>query len=439
MHRSTATHGLWLLVALGTFFIGRHFAASPGPAADNPSGGGAGGGRIESTSKSLAEQKRARLAGSGGAGGGDLPGTAREPGASRASLTGEAAIDRTVRTALRDPNPVKRSLAFARLLESVSSDNAIMVQASLKENGANGEQWGLFNYAWGAADPDGALARLPDIEERHRDGFLNQLIPGWASTDPGGAIKYVEAMEPGKGRDRMTGSLVGGLADNDIDTATDYVFQLSQGGDKNAARYIESVAGEVLRNGGPEEGATWADRLEEGDVKAAALARVAGRFVDKDPKAAARWVEQYADDDSAARAIEEVGDEWAERDPSSAVEWLGSLPEGKGKAEGMSSALGEWARRDPTAASQYLAEMPSGGTRDAAIAGFASRLAWEQPREALAWAETITSSSARIDAITRAGQAWARRDAAAAAAWVVDAGLPANVQETIVNPPKRRR
>ena len=83
--------------------------------------------------------------------------------------------------------------------------------------------------------------------------------------------------------------------------------------------------------------------------------------------------------------------------------------------------------------------MPDSPARNAAITGFSSRLAWEDPTAALVWAETITSEGQRHESILHIGRAWARKDAEAAADWAANAGLPENVQQAFLNPPKDKR
>ena len=105
----------------------------------------------------------------------------------------------------------------------------------------------------------------------------------------------------------------------------------------------------------------------------------------------------------------------------------------------MHQALREWTDEDPVAASEYLATMPASPAKDAAIMGFANRLAYEDPAAAIAWAETIATSEGRNTALAVVGRNWASKDPQAAAAWAASSGLPENVQQSIINPDRRRR
>ena len=342
--------------------------------------------------------------------------------------------------AFSDPNPLKRQLAFTRLLEGLTPENAQLIREQMRGGKAEGDQWRLFQYAWGAADGEGALAAAETIEkEDHRNGAIGSALTGWASADPASAIAWVGSKEDGDEKDRLQENLVGGLADHDIGIATSYVMKLANAGDQRAAEYMETVASEQLRKDGHLAAATWAGSLPDGDVKGAALDRVANTYVARDAAGAAAWAEQFVDKDFGARVIEEVGDEWAERDPSAAVAWLGSLSESKGKSEGMSSALGEWARRDPTAASEYLVAMPASELKDTAVHGFVRRVAWEDPESAIVWANSISQDSLRNEAMTRAAQAYFVKDREAALQWLPNSGLSEEAQLKVLETRDDRR
>ncbi len=429
MKPSLTLHASWGLAVLGAFAAGSWWSASR--THDNPAV------RVSSA--------RTVLDLDGGASN-RSPGTnpdSQAPAGDRAVavqklLTAEE-INALTRDAINDPNPLSRNLAFSRLLESLTPENATLVLESLKTNGASRDQWGLFLYAWGSVDGSAAMAHADTLEGREKDRFLNGVMPGWAVKDPTAAIAWLDGQDDGQAKDRLRAQLVGGLADRDTGLATSYAYQQAQAGNKQAGDYLEMIAGEELRKNGPAAAATWGDSLPDGALKGAALDRIAGTYVNKDPEAAAAWAAKFATTDYGARVIEEVGDEWAERDPKAAVAWLETLNEGAGRSEGSYSALREWTRRDAVAASEYLAAMPQSAAKDSAVSGFARSLAYEDPESAVIWARTITDEGSRIQTLTRAGQAWFRRDPAAATNWLQSASLPESAQQAIVNPPDRRR
>ncbi len=434
MKSSLLTHSAWSCAALGTFALG-YLIAKP------------------SDSENASDANRSLTVRNGGMAAASNPsppgsartaglGTAGNPGATaRPVPLSPAALEALAKEALSDPNPLTRSLAFAKLLESMTPENAGTLMETLRANRAGGEQMQLFLYAWGAMDSVGALAHAETLEGRDKERFLNSTIPGWASKDPTAAITWLDTMEEGDAKTRYRSSLVGGLADHDIGVATNYVLARAAAGDKQAAQYMQTVAGEELRKNGPAAAALWGERLPEGAVRNEALEQIAGAYVQRDPTAAAAWAEKFATTSSGAGIVEEIGEEWSERDPKSAVAWLNGLTDGPAKSEGTYSALREWTRRDPTAASEYLAALPPSPSKDSAVSGFARSLAREDPESAVIWAKTISNEASRVQTLTQAGQAWFRRDPAAATTWLQNSQLPAAAQQAILNPPRddRRR
>jgi len=423
MNRPLATHATWIAITVATFVAGSHWARNSKEAHEASAAAVHPNTSISSSrSKHSDRNDSAERATKGSAIDrdttdndelsplGSTPATVARRVLSSAPLLNKAEIEALVRDAIKDPNPITRRHAFDRILESISPENVHILRAAMAETGANSDQWKLFDYAWGASDPAGALAHISVIEEKYRDGFIGNMLPGLASVDPRAAIDFVEGLEAGNRRDRMTGRLIEGLRDHDLGMATDYVFQLSESGDKNAYRHLSELTRDVLHREGLETGREWAEAMPVGALQAGALDRVAHEFVDQDPQAAATWATKYAGEEYAARVIEEVGDEWAESDPAASVAWLNTLPAGRGQNEGMSSALHEWAQRDPVAAGGYLQTMPPSNARDAAIGGFSITIAREDPQTAISWAESITATGRRTETLTRVGQSWARQD-----------------------------
>ncbi|MGB0744108.1 MAG: hypothetical protein ACPGSB_06240 [Opitutales bacterium] len=348
-------------------------------------------------------------------------------------------IETLSRESIRDPNPLKRSLALSRLLSQLTPSNAIAIQNQLRKMGAGSNEIRLFQYAWGAVDGLAATEYASTIENKgQRGNFIRNVVSGWATADPDAAIAFARLQDSGHRDDNAMRGLVEGLSDYNIDYATNFVYQLVKEGDERATRYLRSVSYEAIRSKGVVGATLWGDALPTGEAKASVLDRIANRYVDEDPVAAAKWAEKYADQDFAVRVIEEVGDEWAERDPESAIAWIETISEGPGKKEAMRSALNEWAQRDAVAASEYLVEMPDSATRDYAVNGFALRLSREDPESAVIWAETIADDGLRQQAITQAGRAWFRINSEAATQWLADSELPDEIKQQVQGTPAQR-
>jgi hypothetical protein len=78
--------------------------------------------------------------------------------------------------------------------------------------------------------------------------------------------------------------------------------------------------------------------------------------------------------------------------------------------------------------------MPRSPQRDAAISGFSTGYAWQNPQVAIEWANDIADPALRQQTLTRAGQAYFRRDPESARAWLESSNLPPEAQQQVLNP-----
>lgn len=347
-----------------------------------------------------------------------------------------AGLEAVAEQAIRDPNPLTRRLAFAKLLENMTAENAMQIREQFVAlGGARGDMWNDFNYAWGALAGREAFefARTSDEPD------LGAALTGWAAADPAGALAVLDSLpEEMQGQRRsLEGNIVAGIADHDLNMATEVALRFGAEDSRHGERLLRDVANEALRQGGPETASVWVETLPDGDAKGSAMRRVTESYVRQDPAAAAAWAGQFADQEYSRSAIGEIGDEWAERDPQAAVSWLETLPAGDSQNTGFSQALGEWEDRDPEAAGEYLMSMDRSPQRDAAISGFARGYAWQDPTTAIAWASDISDPQIRERSLTQVGQAYFRRDPEGARIWLESSGLSQESQQRVLNPRRR--
>ena len=336
--------------------------------------------------------------------------------------------------ATKSSNPIERRKAFDRLLQEMQSDTftteqAMTMRAALHEKGANGEQWRAFDYAWGANDPEAALAHLDEIDERYRNGFASNMIPGLASAEPQMAIDLVDTFS-GSQKFQMTSGLIEGLTDYDIGFATDYVSQLADDGVPGAFRHIGRLAHEVLSTAGFEEGVAWAEGLDPGQLQAAALRRVAHEYADKAPQKAADWAKQFVGQDQNSRLFGEVVREWGNW--QAANDWVDSLEPSLAKQDALSAIYGFRGSQEPHEAVQDILSMPASDDRNFAINGFISGLAHQDGEAAVTWAAEITSTGMRQSAMIRAGKQFYQQDQQAATEWFDASGLPDSAWNQVV-------
>ena len=338
----------------------------------------------------------------------------------------KAEIKTLVDLAIKSSDPIERRKAFDRLLEEMKSDSfnyeqAMNIRIAMHQGGASGDQWRTFDYAWGANDPASAIKEIDNIPEQYRRGFTSNMLPGLASVEPQTAIGIVEAME-GEMRQQMTGRLIEGLADYDINFATDYVIEMAESGDPNIAQHMKRLAKEVMETTGLEGGLEWVENLEEGALQATALRSVANEYANERPEEAAKWSEQFIGNDQNARIFGEIVREWGDKEAAAA--WVDSLEPGQGQKDAISAVYGFKGSRTPEKALQEIQAMPQSDNKDFALNGFISGLAGQDGEAAVAWAEEITRPGMRTAAMVRAAKQYFKQDSSATQEWFVSSGLP---------------
>lgn len=430
MKKTLMIHGCWALAVFAAFSLG---SRKGGPVSDSDDGGRMDGSRATARLDGAGSDSRASRTGN----------RPKETGgeSNLSALLGSVGsasgnLNLLIEQALRDPNPIKRRLAFSRLLEAMTPENAESIRTQLVSLGASDDQWRDFHYSWGAISGKAAYDHAIKSDEPD----LAATMSGWAAANPAEALAALKNLPPelqGQ-RDELTASVVSGIAHRDPGMATDLVLQLGREGNAQAGNLMEIVAKETLRTKSIEQASQWAESLPDGPLKGTAMGKIAESYARKDPKAAAEWAQRFASNDYASQTIKVIGGQWAGSDPLAAVSWLDSLPASSGQTAGLTNAFNDWEDSDPAAAGEYLLAMPQSAKRDSAISGFATGYAWQNPQLAITWANEISDPTLRQNSLIFSGQIFFRANPDGARAWLESSGLPADAQQQITTPRDRR-
>ncbi|MFZ9937973.1 MAG: hypothetical protein ACO3JG_13100, partial [Luteolibacter sp.] len=214
-------HGAWCLAALAAFGLGSMRKGSAGPAGESVEPGSPGDARGSSAAShdgspaSGGQIRRVRQSS-------DLKDSAlaRLFGGKSAA----AGLDALAIQAFRDPNQITRRLAFSKLLEAMTAENAAQIRAQLVELGAEPDQWRDFNYSWGALAGKDAF----DLAAKSKEKDLNDTLTGWAAANPSAAMAALDNLPPELENQRreLTRSVVAGLADTNRTLAAEMVLNL---------------------------------------------------------------------------------------------------------------------------------------------------------------------------------------------------------------------
>jgi len=331
----------------------------------------------------------------------------------------------------RSTDPLAKREAFGRLLAGLTKENALEIREQIDPLEASDAMFREFHFAWGKIG--GMEAVLHGTDTPKSD--MGPALAGWASADPAAARAWYDSLpEKGQGANRgqMKEAFVHGLAIADPAKAVEFVMGLSDAKDPRAKQMMGIIAEKQIQAGGTASAASWAAALPDGEMRNHAYYEVARAKVRADPAAAAAWAAPLAAEKGGGAIVYGISSEWSGRDGAAAAKWLDTLRGDQSAAYG--PAFAGWAKADPLAASERISSMPPSGNRDNAIGGLIYSYRWEDPVSSIAWANQIQDAKSRESVLTLTAEAYAKKDPAAAAAWLPGSGLPAKTQQRFLNP-----
>lgn len=350
-------------------------------------------------------------------------------------------MTRAVTEALRETNPIKSQMLFARLMEELTPENAQSALTMLRENTAGWESMrymGMLAYAWGGVDPKAAMEQLQQGGGRDTRMGQASALTGWAAQDPKGAVAWLAAYE-GEGKEWMSQSLISGLAKSDFDTAFKYATAIEEGGDKTRA--AETLSRELIRTGGIDKAREWFASLTDANMKDGAFGTLTDQLRRSDPDKVADFVRQHATQPYARDAVANMAEELGRKDVQEGLKFVNGLT-GPNQPRAYAEVVGEWMDRnegaDSVQASEYVTRMPAGDNRDAAASVIARRMADEDPAAAIAWASSIGGAEQRQEAMVEVGRRYMRSDPVNGAAWLAQSGLSPEAQQQVTAPREER-
>ncbi|NIP93846.1 MAG: hypothetical protein GWO24_10485, partial [Akkermansiaceae bacterium] len=189
MKRSVLVHGGWCLAAITSFFLGSQVF---------PSGGGSPG---ENTRSDRSSGSKSLRPGQGGAGpAGEVGGPGRRVMGERVAVRGPGngglrlsesevqALGERFRTAA---SPIERRLAFSRLLEGLTPENAALLRKQIEHLPAHSAEFREFHYAWGAVAGEDAVMFGADTPKPD----MAPALAGWAGANPRAAIQWFQNLK----------------------------------------------------------------------------------------------------------------------------------------------------------------------------------------------------------------------------------------------------
>ncbi len=275
---------------------------------------------------------------------------------------------------------------------------------------------------WAEKELDAASAWLLAQQPGHRRDFaILEIASRLVRKDPAAATRFLEHLE-NKYRARFP-STPNGF------TAMSAVLQWAKKDFDAAAHYARGVKNRELRQAllgalgssesrSPQEVLTWADAIDDQDVRSDITTGAIARLADGDPHAALTYLRtlpsglQFKHADGVIRKL-------AERDIAAARRAVEELPEGRTRSGALTAMLSTWIRTDLDGATSYVKTLPEGSARTSAIRELASRIPERDRMAALELASLLPAGHERERAMHSIASQWAGSEPKAAAEYLL--------------------
>ncbi len=339
--------------------------------------------------------------------------------------------------ALAEPNPVSRMAAITQLLSNLDETNlnsALDVFKDIPIRPDNKSEYQMLLYAWAKFDGEGAIkyasenlaARGISVGELRR-----AALPGWASTDPAAAAKWLdektlaeaaekgtklEAGAPVRPEADYVAALIKGWAEKDPYGASAYLMERYEHG-KERETLIGEIASSMMKEGAG-AAVAWAESFEDTQFKEEAFEELAEDWSSIDPDATAQWLAKHINEPYSKEAVEDLARGWAVKDLDSAVKWFETLDDGLTRGTGIYELMKIWAPQNTEVSGEWLAGLPEGSvSRDMGVSAYASEISKDNPEAAAQWLATISDEPTRQGAAQKVLGNWMKQDGTAALAW----------------------
>ncbi len=314
----------------------------------------------------------------------------------------------------------------------------------------------LLLTRWGSSDPEGAIAYIEKLDYKESANALPTVIAALAAKDPKRAAEWLQDPDNKMAylpwlNAALAGTITKEWVRHDPDAALEWASTLPEKQRSGAYSGVlgslaatdptrasalaldlepgqarRDVIGQIVGSWGeqaPREAMTWVLSELQGDDLTEGITQTLSSWAIATPREAAEFYEQLPDNAREGRYLRTVASMWARQEPSQAAAWVAAQPEDAGKADAMGHVMWNWTVADPQAASTWLIDQPESPSRDHAIGALAKATFDTDPAAAVTWAAAITDEARRAQTLERGLRNWVRQDADAARRWVQESGV----------------
>ena len=328
---------------------------------------------------------------------------------------------------INTPDPLDRAEAWLRFVKGLDATQVADVVASFRGKGLtrdNMSEYSMLLTAWANYDPVGALDYA---KENTGTPFARQtILTSWATKDPAAAMEWAKANHEGEEANPWMVGVIRGIASTDPARATELMNAMPYS--RERAEALSAVQGHYLKQG-PDVARAWALSIEDKDLRAGAIDRIAGALARTDPKGTADWLMANPSEGST-RAMSRVMERMAESDPEAAMAYFQGISDEGLRSKAFAGLAEEMGETDPMAAAKFIDANPALATDD-----IYEEFIWNARRQDPALGAQAIGSIQSVDRQNRAYRQyighWLRRDYNAAVNWVNQNQLPESVQRSV--------
>jgi hypothetical protein len=356
----------------------------------------------------------------------------------------EAPLPERVSAALEETDSVVRAIELTRALEQARTEDfpelAAAYEARFDLVPPRRSSVELLGDAWGALDPEAAIARMSEWPDETRLAGVSAVMNAWARHAPVQAVTWAQSLELDDRAAAMNGAFQGWAASG-RPGIWDFLATLEMGFERESALNI--VMKSVVQNGGFDELFEQVDEIqtefEPGsprDFKLSALRTAIGLCAYYDPDRALEFALHYAGGPYDNGLLRRVAIFWVINEGSRAMDTFIALPTGPQRDKALRDGYRKWLRTDGAAALDWVSEESVNDERYAplldiyplALAMRKSADQLEPINEAASWIDLIEDSELRRHTSVLLGVFWLRHDSESAQSWIDERGIADEVE-----------
>lgn len=359
-------------------------------------------------------------------GGPDREGKAREADRGKSSRSTATPVEK-LGEIVRMTDSFARQRALMDMIEKLGPDQFAQVAEqfrNLDHLGNSRGEYGLILQGWAKLDP---LAALEYVTANGGGRGRGTILETWAGNDPAAAEAWAKANFTGDGPNPYMASIIGGIAGNDLTTATRLAVEMPRSEERGQA--VQSIT-DALFLQGIEAAKNYPATITDDALRGGFVAMIGERLAQKNPEDAAKWLSSMKTGEDQQRAARGVAEALASKDPNEAANWLKSLqPEARSEAaRGIIPAMSSGDATKIAQTATWVASLAGTPGYDNVVEEFVWSCNTRAPEQSAAWIQGVANPDQQRRLYYRMLGEWSQRDAAAMKQWVAANNVPEDIR-----------